>query len=109
MIVHKRGNGLKPKRKMHHLSKNYIKGDGILDIFKPIVNLVKTVATTPGLAEKVGKTASDVFAIGKNTRDIINSIKESKKSIPIPEINSEVEEIINKIKRIRTGNGFAYI
>ena len=47
--------------------------------------------------------AKDVVNIGKNTNDIIKEIK-TKNHPP-----SEIESIVNRINRIRSGSGFAYI
>ena len=47
--------------------------------------------------------AKDVVNIGKNTRGIIKEIK-TKNQPP-----NEIESIVNRINRIRSGSGFAYI
>lgn len=51
---------------------------------------------------KILPVAKDVVSIGKNTYDIIKEIKK-KKSV------DDIEEIINRMNKIKSGNGFAFI
>jgi len=62
------------------------RGKGIFDMFKPAM-----------------ETAKDVVNIGENTKDIIKQIKKTP-SAPQP-----VDEIVNRITKLRVGSGFAYI
>ena len=64
------------------------KGNGIMDFLKSFKDIVPV--------------AKDVVNIGKNTYDIIKEIKK-KKSV------DDLENIINRINKIKSGNGFAYI
>ena len=53
--------------------------------------------------------AKDVANIGKNTKDIIKEIK-TKNTQPMSATTvNKVENIVNRINRIRSGSGFAYI
>ena len=71
-----------------------------------ILNIFKTVSSTPDLASKVGQTAKDVFNIGKNTKDIVSSIRNKIKK---EETSSDIDNVISRIRELRIGSGFAYI
>ena len=54
------------------------------------------------LFKDITPVARDVVSIGQNTHDIIKEIKK-KKSV------DNIEDIVNRINKIKSGNGFAYI
>ena len=58
------------------------RGSGIIDFLKNIIPIVK-----------------DVVEIGKNTREIVNEIRNKK----------HVEEIVSRINQIKGGSGFSFI
>ena len=64
------------------------RGNGLMDFFK--------------LFKDITPVARDVVSIGQNTHDIIKEIKK-KKSV------DNIEDIVNRINKIKSGNGFAYI
>jgi len=68
-----------------------------------------SLARLPELVNKAVDVAKDVVNIGKNTRDIINEIK-SRPPVPAvaPRVATEIEDIVDRINRIRWGSGFAY-
>ncbi len=95
----RRGKGIKYKR-----------GRGIMDIIRPIIDVVKTIATNKDLAQQTGAVAKDVFNIGKNTKNIIDSIRHKKvEKIKEAVESGDLKEIIDRIHRLKTGSGFAYI
>ena len=64
------------------------RGNGLMDFLKNFKDIVPV--------------AKDVVNLGKNTYDIIKEIKK-KESV------DNIEDISNRIKKIKRGNGFAYI
>jgi hypothetical protein len=119
MIVYKRGGNLirKSNLRMTHMihrgrSKDY-RGHGIFDFFKPAIDLVKTIATNRDLAGQIGKTAVDVFNIGRNTKNIITSLRNKKAQIvqQMPEavrpaVDAQLEDVLNRINKLKMGTGF---
>ena len=76
MIVHKhRGRGVN-----HLVRTRHHNGEGVMDIFKSLFGMAKTVLNNPELTSKISKTATEVFNIGKNTKDIITSVREKKET-----------------------------
>jgi len=82
------------RRKRSH---SHSRGHGL---FRSIVNLANTALENK---DEVASVAKDVVSVGKNTREIIEEIKNW----------SEVENIVNRINKLRqqpvVGLGFAYI
>lgn len=91
MIKSKRGRGIKYRGNYRYVSKC---GNGMFDILKPIV---KGIFEHKDLISKTVNIAKDVYTTGKNVRDAIKRK---------PERN--VSEIIEKIRALKTGEGFAY-
>jgi len=102
MIVHKRG--VKVKR-----------GHGIFDLIKPAFNVIKFIATNPATPGIIKSSVE----IGKNTKNIIDAIR-NKSASPVQDIINNVANVQDKIKRIeklragtgcncRSGKGFRYI
>ena len=54
------------------------------------------------IVKDIAPVAKDAVNIGKNTYDIIKEIKKKK---PV----GDIEDVINRINKIKSGNGFAYI
>ena len=83
-------------------------GNLLTALFKPIVDAVTALGKNKDLATNIGRTAVDVFKIGKNTRDIVKSIKSKPLSI-----SNDAEEVISKIHKLKAGtqpgDGFAYV
>ena len=89
------------------------RGHGIFDFFKPAIDLVKTIAGNRELAGQIGKTAVDVFNIGRNTKNIITSLRSKKNQIveKMPEavrpaVDSQLEDVLNRINKLKMGSGF---
>ena len=82
------------RRKRSH---GHSRGHGL---FRPIVNLANKASE---YKDEVASVAKNVVSVGKNTREIIKEIKN----------RSEVENIVNRINKLRqqpvVGLGFAYI
>ncbi len=78
--------------------KRRVRARGISDFFKPAM-----LTRLPELVSKATDVIKNVVNIGKNTKDIIKDIKSRPSPI------TEVEDIVNRINRIRQGSGFAYI
>ena len=78
------------------------RGRGVMDVIRPMMDAVKYIGSTPELASKIGKTAVDVFNIGKNTKDIVTSIRGRKK-------DPDMDVVIDRINKLRVGRGFSYI
>ena len=131
MIVQKRGKGI--VRYQHHY--RYIKrhGSGFFDFLKPVINIIKGIAAHKNTISKVFNTAKDVYKVGQNTKDIIQSIRKPKpapnpqsylptastKPIFIPD-TPDLENIISRINMLRIpksgsaikrrkGKGFSYV
>ena len=127
MIVHKRGKGIVRYRCHNRYTKR--SGSGFFDFLKPVIGIVKGIATHKDTISKVVSTAKDVYNVGQNTKDIIQSIRKPK---PAPISNSldqieqtaNLENIVNRISNLRTtsgaslkkrnlkshtGQGFAYV
>jgi len=90
MIVHKRG--IKVKR-----------SHGIFDLIKPAFSVIKSIATNPATPGIIKSSVE----IGKNTKNIIDAIR--NKSAPSVEdiinIVSNVQDVIERIKKLRAGTG----
>ena len=78
--------------------KRRVRARGASDFFKPAM-----LTRLPELVSKATDVIKNVVNIGKNTKDIIKDIKSRPPPI------TEVEDIVNRINRIRQGSGFAYI
>ena len=116
MIVHKRGKGI-VRHKCNH---KYIKrtGSGFFDFLKPVINIVKGVMGHKDTISKVFNTGKDLYKVGQNTKDIIQSIRKPKHVVQTkPAIDTNLENIISRInglkvgtgtRRRSTGKGFAY-
>ena len=128
MIIYKRGGNIIRKthvRRLHHIHKSHMKdhrGHGIFDFFKPVmdflkpaVNVVKTIAGNKELTSQIGKTASDIVNIGRNTKGIITSLRNKKAQViqQVPEVirpalDSQLENVISRLNRLKAGSGFRY-
>ena len=98
------------------------RGHGIFDFFKPVmdflkpaVNVVKTIAGNKELTSQIGKTASDIVNIGRNTKGIITSLRNKKAQViqQVPEVirpalDSQLENVISRLNRLKAGSGFRY-
>ena len=104
MIVQKRGKGI--VRYRHN--NRYIKrsGSGLSDFLKPMINVVKGILAHKDTISKVVETAKDVYRVGQNTKEIIQSIRKPQ---PIQQEPEHVETVINRINNLRIGKGFAYV
>jgi len=90
MIVHKRG--VKVKR-----------GHGIFDFIKPAFNVIKSIATNPATPGIIKSSVE----IGKNTKNIIDAIRNKSAVIVQDIINnvSNVQVVIERIKKLKSGSG----
>lgn len=111
MIVYKRGLGYNNKRQFGHSYKMY-SGSGIFDSIKPIIDLVLNNKDT---LKHVGETAINAVRVGKNTRQIVNSIKNDYKPPNLTANENlayehrDLKDIIKRISKLKTtGSGFAY-
>jgi len=87
MIIRKRGGKIK-------------RGHGIFDFIKPIFSTIKSIAT-------LGIIKSSV-EMGENTKNIIDAIRKKPSSPPVQEIVNEVsyvQDVIDRIKKLRSGTG----
>jgi len=127
MIVQKRGKGIVRYRCNNRYTKR--SGSGFFDFLKPVISIVKGIAAHKDTIAKVVNTAKDVYNVGQNTKDIIQSIRKPKPALvsnPSNHIDQQVnlENIINRINDLRTtsgaslkkrtskshfGKGFAYV
>ena len=116
MIVHhRRGRGIKYRGNYRYVVRH---GNGILDSFKPVISIVKNLLQNREAMGNLVATTKDVYSIGKNTKNIVDLIRKTKQpDIPvvIPKVSNNIEDIISKINRLRTGSGvrcgkgFAYV
>jgi len=113
----------KKKETVRVIGRGYVKckcGGNILDILKPLINPAIEIIKNKDLAKDIGKTALNVFQIGKNTKTIVDNIRNKRKNVVSPEDdndflakqildNRDLESVINRIKQIRIGSGFKII
>ena len=87
-------------------------GSGFIDdIVMPAINFVKD---NKDLIKNVGETVGNVVTIGKNTKQIIDSIKSKNANVSLNESialeHKKVKDVINRIHKLNTsGSGFAII
>ena len=74
--------------------KKYIKGRGFVDILNMISKIAKPIAST----------TTSAVTIGKNTYDVINSIRNRNKK---PEVEQSAED--NLLNALKSGKGFQYV
>ena len=92
----------------------YVGGSGIIeDIVEPVINLVKD---NKDLLKNVGESVVSTHAIGKNTKEIVDSIINEKKNKNVTQNESialehkKVKDIIKRINKLNTkGSGFAMV
>lgn len=98
MIVHKRGKdrttGSTIIRKQ---------GEGIADIVKPIMSVINGVIQHRDLISKSVNAAKELYSVGKEVKNLVNSKAQTKAPA------SEVNDIINKIRALQSGSGFAQV
>lgn len=127
MIVQKRGKGIIRYRCHNQYTKR--SGSGFFDFLKPVASIIKGIAAHKDTISKVVNTAKDVYNVGQNTKDIIQSIRKPKPAVVsnFPDHIDQaqnLENIINRINDLRTtsgaslkertskfhiGKGFAYV
>ena len=108
--LHK-GRGFNRLIKENH---RYIHGSGFVeDVVEPIINLVKD---NKDLLKNVGESVVSTHAIGKNTKEIVDSIINEKKNKNITQNelialeHKKVKDVIKRINKLNTkGSGFAMI
>lgn len=99
MIVHKRGKDRIRKQ-----------GEGIADIVKPIMSVINGVIQHRDLISKSVNAAKELYSVGKEVKNLVNSKAQTKapaSSLSNNEI--EVNDIINKIRALQSGSGFAQV
>ena len=74
--------------------KKYIKGRGFVDILNMVSKIAKPIAST----------TTSAVTIGKNTYDVINSIRNRNKK---PEVEQSAED--NLLNALKSGKGFQYV
>ena len=111
------------RRKLHHgkgfnrISKENYKmtdGNGIIeDIIKPAINFIKD---NKDLLKNVGESAVSTYTIGKNTKEIVDSIKNKNKNENLTQNelialeHKKVKDVIKRINKLNTkGSGFAIV
>ena len=104
MIVHKHIH-----KHSHRLKCKHTYGEGILDSIKPIVELV---TDNKDLIKQVAEPITNIMQIGKNTKQIIDSIK-NKDRLTIDERlafqHKHLKNIVDRINNIKMGSGFAIV
>ena len=88
----------------HIISK---RGSGIFDTIKPIIDIVDD-------NKELIKDVAQIAQVGKNTKKIVDAIKSSGNSglttnERLALEKSDLKHIIDRIKNIKTGSGFAVI
>ena len=76
------------------MRKKYIKGRGFVDILNMVSKIAKPIAST----------TTSAVTIGKNTYDVINSIRNRNKK---PEVEQSAED--NLLNALKSGKGFQYV
>jgi hypothetical protein len=107
MIVHKRGKvtvgrGVKYRGNYRYVTRC---GNGIFDFLKPII---QGIYDNKDVISKTMNIAKDVITVGKNTKDVISSIRKKQQPAPPPTMDRNVREIVEKIRALKSGSGFAY-
>ena len=74
--------------------KKYIKGRGFVDV----LNMISKIASP------IASTTTSAVTIGKNTYDVINSIRNRNKK---PEVEQSAED--NLLNALKSGKGFQYV
>jgi hypothetical protein len=89
----------------HGYKKYRIDGDGIMDYVKPVIDFI---SNNKDVIQNVGESAVNTMRIGKNAKDIIDSIRSKTKNKD--EDQNDLKSVIDKINKLRIkGSGFAYI
>ena len=76
------------------MRKKYIKGRGFVDV----LNMISKIASP------IASTTTSAVTIGKNTYDVINSIRNRNKK---PEVAQSAED--NLLNALKSGKGFQYV
>ena len=114
IVQHRRGRGIKYRGNYRYMVRH---GNGILDSLKPVMSIVKNLLQNREAMGNLATTTKNVYTIGKNTKNIVDLIRTNKQPIPvvIPKVSNDIEDIISKINRLRSGSGircgkgFAYV
>lgn len=99
MIVHKRGKG---RSKNNALIKR--NGEGVSEIIDPIMKVVNGVIQHKDLISKTITAAKDLYSVGKDVKDLVTSKPKPSNT----EKSQEVSDIVNKIRALQAGSGFAF-
>jgi len=77
------------------------RGHGIFDFIKPFFNVAESIATNPATPGMIKSSVE----IGKNTKNIIDAIRNKPSNVPVQDIVSNVQDVVERIKKLRTGAG----
>jgi hypothetical protein len=107
----------RPKKKTRHLLRRKKGGSLIGSLINTIGNALGSVAKHKDALKSVGEIASAAASAGKNTYDIVKSIKQQKKKLPeqnvvhhvITDAQSDVQQqqqalqqVIDRIRKLNT-------
>ena len=82
---------------------------------KPLIDLV---TDNKDLIKNVGEAAINTYQVGKNTKQIVDSIRNKDKNLQRDltlgeklayDNKNKLENVINRINKIKSGSGFAIV